>query len=100
MSEIWLKDEYVYGGTKSIATTFFGDAPTPMFEDPPKCWLHMQGSFVTGLFQDQVRADLDSNLGVFTMPMINTSLPATLEIGGDQFVVFKGQDRPEVRKSL
>ena len=33
-----------------LSTTFFGDAPTPMFEDPPKCWLHSQGNFITSFF--------------------------------------------------
>ena len=46
LADLW-KDEYVYGGAEAIVTTFFGDAPTPMFEDPPKCWLHKQGNFIT-----------------------------------------------------
>src|SRR5690606_12516909 len=35
MSDIWMNKDYVYGGTKSIVTTAFGDAPAPMFTDPP-----------------------------------------------------------------
>lgn len=100
LEKIWMAEGMTYGGPPTVALTNVPQAAQWLFDDPPKCWLHMQGSFVTGLFQDQVRADLDSNLGVFTMPMIDTSLPATLEIGGDQFVVFKGQDRPEVRKFI
>ncbi len=42
MSEIWLNDDYVYGGVPSIVTTFIGDSPVPMFEDPPGCWFHVQ----------------------------------------------------------
>jgi alpha-glucoside transport system substrate-binding protein len=34
------------------------------------------------------------------MPPIDESLPFTLEVGGDQFVVFNGKDRPEVRKFI
>ena len=34
LSELWLKEGYVYGGQEAIATTFFGDAPAPMFEQP------------------------------------------------------------------
>lgn len=47
MSEIWLNDDFVYGGRKSIVTTNFGDAPKPMFDEPPKTWLHRQGSFLS-----------------------------------------------------
>ena len=50
MTPIWFNDEYVYGGTKSIATTNFADAPKPMFDNPPKCWLLKQGNFITGFF--------------------------------------------------
>ena len=27
----------------------FGDAPLPMFEDPPDCWLHRQASFINAV---------------------------------------------------
>jgi len=46
LAEIWFKDGYVYGGTAGIVSTFFGDSPAPMFEEPPKCWLHKQGNFI------------------------------------------------------
>jgi alpha-glucoside transport system substrate-binding protein len=38
VTAIWFNDKYVYGGRKAITTTSFGDAPKPMFQDPPKCW--------------------------------------------------------------
>ena len=41
---IWFNDAYVYGGRKAIPTINFGDAPKPMFEDPPKCWFNRQGT--------------------------------------------------------
>jgi alpha-glucoside transport system substrate-binding protein len=52
VTKIWFNDAYVYGGRKSIATTAFGDAPKPMFEKPPKCWLHRQGNFITTFFPE------------------------------------------------
>ena len=51
-SEIWFNDDYVLGGREQIATTFFGDSPTAMFEDPPRCWMHKQGSFITSFFPE------------------------------------------------
>ncbi|NIV36444.1 MAG: extracellular solute-binding protein, partial [Anaerolineae bacterium] len=35
MAELWLNEDYVYGGTAAIVSTFIGDSPVPMFEDPP-----------------------------------------------------------------
>src|SRR3972149_1989316 len=38
-SELWFNDAFVNGGRPSLASTLFGDAPRPMFDDPPKCWM-------------------------------------------------------------
>jgi alpha-glucoside transport system substrate-binding protein len=46
--------DYVFGGTNGIVSTNFGDSPAPMFEDPPGCWLHRQGNFITGFFPEGV----------------------------------------------
>jgi alpha-glucoside transport system substrate-binding protein len=97
---IWMDPDAVYGGAPTIALTNFKDAAPGLFTDPPQCWLHMQGSFVTNFFQEEVQADLDNMVGVFMMPPIDEALPFTLEVGGDQFVVFNGKDRPEVRKFI
>ena len=51
-ASIWFNDGYVYGGRESIVSTFFGDAPAPMFDDPPKCWMHKQGNFITSFFPE------------------------------------------------
>ena len=93
MSEIWLNDVYVYGGTKAIATTSFGDAPTPMFEDPPKCWLHKQGNFITSFFPEGKQALVD--YGVFYLPGIDEQYGKPFLVAGDIEVMFN--DRPEVR---
>lgn len=100
MEQIWMDPAMVYGGPPTIATTNFKDAAAWLFSTPPKCWLHMQGSFVTNFFPEAVRADLDNQVGVFMMPPIDPKLPTTLEVGGDQYVVFQGKDRPEVRKFI
>jgi len=97
---IWLQEGSTYGGAAYIASTDFKEPPKGLFTDPQQCWLHMQGSFVTDFFQTEVQDDLDNLVGVFIMPPIDESLPFTLEVGGDQYVVFKGNDRPEVRKFI
>lgn len=100
LDDIWMDPDAVYGGAAYIATTDFKEPPNGLFADPAQCWLHMQGSFVTNFFPADVQADLDNMVGVFMMPPIDESLPFTLEVGGDQFVVFEGNDRPEVRKFI
>ena len=50
-------DGYVLGGAAATPDIAFGDAPLPMFEDPPNCWLHRQASFINGFFpEDRSRA--------------------------------------------
>ena len=92
-SEIWFNDAYVYGGTNSIVTTSFGDAPTPMFDDPPKCWLHKQGNFIVSFFPEGVEYGTD--YGIFYLPPVDDSYGKPLLISGDLFAMFN--DRPEVR---
>jgi alpha-glucoside transport system substrate-binding protein len=97
---IWGNPKAVYGGRGSIAATSFLDSAKGLFTSPQQCWLHMQGSFATDFLQDSIKKNLDANVGVFVLPMINTKLPTTLEVGGDQWVMFKGKNRPEVQKFM
>lgn len=92
LDEVW-SAEYVYGGREGIVTTFFGDAPTPMFEDPPKCWLHKQGNFITSFFPEGVEAGTD--YGFFYLPPIDEEYGKPYLVAGDIMAMFN--DRPEVR---
>jgi alpha-glucoside transport system substrate-binding protein len=100
LDSIWGNPKAVYGGKGSIAATSFLDSAKGLFTSPQQCWLHMQGSFATDFLQDTIKKNLDANVGVFVLPMINTKLPTTLEVGGDQWVMFKGKNRPEVQKFM
>jgi alpha-glucoside transport system substrate-binding protein len=91
-SKIWFDDAYVYGGTNSIVTTFFGDAPLPMFADPPKCWLHRQGNFITSFFPEGTEPGVDYDFFYFPA-MTETEKPWL--VAGDIMAMFN--DRPEVR---
>jgi alpha-glucoside transport system substrate-binding protein len=93
MSEIWFNDDYVYGGRAAIVTTFFGDSPTPMFEDPPGCWLHKQGNFITSFFPPEAEAGVDYDF--FYMPPIDSAYGEPVLVAGDIMAMFN--DRPEVR---
>ncbi|MFP3854853.1 MAG: ABC transporter substrate-binding protein, partial [Anaerolineales bacterium] len=103
LGDVWFNEDWMFGGTEYIATTNFQDPAGLLFAaegEEPQCWLHMQGSFVTNFFPDDVQDDLDTNVGVFAMPPIDTSLSPALEVGGDQYVVFQSNDRPEVRRFI
>lgn len=100
LGEIWFDPTEVYGGQQTIILTSVPDASRFLFNDPPSCWLHMQGGFVTGFFSDEVKADLDNQVGTFVLPPIDPQVTPALEVGGDTFIVFKDRDRPEVRKLI
>jgi alpha-glucoside transport system substrate-binding protein len=93
MSDLWLNEDYVYGGRAAIVSTFFGDSPLPMFDDPPQCWLHKQGNFITSFFPAGVEAGVDYDF--FYFPPIDETYGKPVLVAGDIFAMFN--DRPEVR---
>jgi alpha-glucoside transport system substrate-binding protein len=96
MGNIWLDPKAVYGGTKTIVSTAFGDAPTPMFADPPKCWLHHQANFITSFFPKGTKAGTDYDF--FLFPAVDAKYGKPMQVGGDIWGMFN--DRPEVRALL
>jgi alpha-glucoside transport system substrate-binding protein len=93
ITAIWFNDDYVYGGQASIPTTFFGDAPTPMFDSPPNCWMHRQGNFITSFFPEGKVAGEDYDF--FYLPPIDAQYGKPVLGAGDIYAMFN--DRPEVR---
>jgi alpha-glucoside transport system substrate-binding protein len=87
--EIMFGDGYVLGGASATPDIAFGDAPAPMFEDPPNCWLHRQASFINAEFPEDAVAGEDYDW--FPLPPIDQE--GTL-YAGELTVV--GQNRPEV----
>jgi alpha-glucoside transport system substrate-binding protein len=92
-SKIWFNPKYVYGGTSAIVSTYFGDSPAPMFEKPPKCWMHRQGNFITGFFPQDAKAGVDYDF--FYFPPIDPQYGKPFLVAGDIMSMFN--DRPEVR---
>ncbi len=80
-SEIWFNPDYVFGGTDGIVTTNFGDSPTGMFEDPPQCWLHKQGNFITGFFPEGVEYGADWDF--FYLPAVDEEYGEPYLVAGD-----------------
>lgn len=89
LASIWFKDGYVYGGRSSISGTAFGDAPVPMFDDPPKCYMHKQGNFITSFFPEGAVYDF------FYLPPIDPAYGKPFLVAGDIYAQMN--DRPEVR---
>ncbi|HEX6385455.1 MAG TPA: ABC transporter substrate-binding protein, partial [Anaerolineae bacterium] len=92
-SEIWFNDDYVLGGRDSIVSTSFSDAPLPMFDDPPRCWMHKQGNFITAFFPEGAEAGVDYSF--FYLPPVDEEFGKPFLVAGDIMVMFN--DRPEVR---
>ena len=57
--DVMFTDGYVLGGADQTPSIAFGDAPAPMFEDPPRCWLHRQASFINAFFPEDTEAGVD-----------------------------------------
>ncbi len=93
MSEIWSNDAYVLGGSDGILLTPFGDAPTPLFEDPPAAWLHRQASFIPAFFPEGAEVGIDVDF--FYLPPIDEEYGKPVLGAGDIYGFFN--DRPEVR---
>ena len=92
-SEVWFNDAYVLGGRPSIVSTNFGDAPVPMFEDPPQCWLHRQANFITSFFPEGTEYGVDYDF--FYFPPVDEAYGKPFLVAGDLIAMFN--DRPEVR---
>jgi alpha-glucoside transport system substrate-binding protein len=93
LGTIWFTDNYVNGGRAAIASTAFGDAPVPMFDDPPKCYMHKQGNFITSFFPEGTVAGEDYDF--FYLPGIDEEYGKPFLVAGDIYAMFN--DRPEVR---
>ncbi|HZT08322.1 MAG TPA: ABC transporter substrate-binding protein [Chloroflexota bacterium] len=86
----------VFGGRQGMLATNFGDAGTPMFGDPPRCYLHHQASFITSFFL-QANPGLNpvDDFDFFPFPDIDSQYAGAVEAAGDLFGMFK--DTPQAR---
>jgi alpha-glucoside transport system substrate-binding protein len=89
--EIMFADDYVLGGADQTPSIAFGDAPLPMFEEEPGCWLHRQASFINAFFPEGAEAGVDYDW--FPFPPIDQE--GTL-FAGEFAVVGTAGARPEV----
>lgn len=93
LGDLWFTENNVYGGRQTIATTFFGDAPLPMFDEIPGCYMHKQGNFITSFFPEGTVAGEDYDF--FYLPPIDEEYGRPFLVAGDIYALFN--DRPESR---
>jgi alpha-glucoside transport system substrate-binding protein len=91
--EVMFGQGNVLGGAENTPSVAFGDAPLPMFDDQPGCWLHRQASFITAFFPEDAEAGVDYDW--FPFPSIDQQ--GTL-FAGEMMVTFR--DAPETRDFL
>ena len=87
--DIMFADGYVLGGAEQTPAIPFGDAPLPMFDDPPGCWLHRQATFINAFFPEGTEYGVDYD--AFPFPTIDQQ-PALF--AGELAVAFRNS--PEV----
>jgi alpha-glucoside transport system substrate-binding protein len=86
----------VLGGINAASSNNFQTAANPMFSNPVKCEMIMQGSFITGFFPSNITKDLDANVGVFGFPPGTAGGENPVEGGGDLLTVLN--DSSNVKK--
>jgi alpha-glucoside transport system substrate-binding protein len=96
MSDVWLTEGNVLGGTNQIVTEFIGDSPTHMFEDPPTCWMHKQASWIQGFFGEGLEPGVDYDF--FYFPPVDPAYGEPVLMAGDIYTMFN--DKPEARAFL
>ncbi|MFJ7910802.1 ABC transporter substrate-binding protein [Kitasatospora sp. NPDC096204] len=82
-----------FGDVKSIATTTFQDAGTPILSG--KCLMLQQASFYEAQWPKGTKVGPDGDVFAFHLPAVNPSVANPVEGGGEFLAAFSG--RPEVQ---
>jgi len=96
MGNILLNPDYVLGGTTGILTTPFGDAPLPLFDDPPGCFMHRQASFIVNFFPEGTV--VGEGVDYFYLPPIDPQYGSP--VLGSGSLLSMGVDSPAVREVM
>jgi alpha-glucoside transport system substrate-binding protein len=92
-------DSNVYGGAASMRSTSFKEAGTPLFQTPPKCYMHNQASFITSFFQSAApTAKAGTDYNFFPLPDITAQYAGAHVVSGDAWSMF--HDTPQARQMI
>jgi alpha-glucoside transport system substrate-binding protein len=94
LGDVMFHPGWVLGGADKTPSIAFGDAPLPMFDNPPGCWLHRQASFINAFFPTDVKSGVDYDW--FPFPSIDTEGGPLF--AGELAMVFR--NAPEVKDFL
>jgi alpha-glucoside transport system substrate-binding protein len=87
----------VYGGKQSMLATAFGDAAAPLFQNPPKAFLHHQANFMSSfIVKGTPGLKPGDDFAIFPFPDIDPKGAGSAEVAGDLFGMFK--DTPGSRE--
>lgn len=90
----WMrKPGWVYGGSKTVATTTFQNAGAPLLKG--KCFMLQQASFYEAQWAKGTKIGPSGDIYAFYMPVISTKFGTPVEGGGEFTVAFSS--RPEVQ---
>lgn len=93
--------DYQYGGSAGTLATNFGDAPCPLFTDPPGAFLHRQASFIQSFILQCPGAENlvpGTDFDFFGFPQIDPMYGNPIEGSADLFVAFN--DNPNVESLI
>ena len=97
--EVWDKPDNVVGGPEGVLGLNFGDSPADLFTDPPGCYLHRQGNFITGFFPDEAQEELDANVGVAYFPPVEGGYDGNPVLAGGDLAMLLN-DTPAARATM
>lgn len=80
-------DDFVAGGTASVASNDFRESPAGLFQSPPGCYMHRQASFIPSFFPEGTVVGEDADFFYFPAPA-DGSLGQPVLGGGTLFGVF------------
>jgi alpha-glucoside transport system substrate-binding protein len=89
--QVLFGEGFVLGGVENTPSINFGDAPLPMFNDPPGCMMYRMANFILAFFPEESEAGVDYDS--FPFPAIEQEGQAAL-IAGEYSAIFR--DAPEV----
>jgi len=89
-----VSDANVFGGSKTVLATNFGDGGNALFTSPPGCIFHHQASFMTDFFQKQGGAKV-GDYDFYPFPDINPQFSGGVTGAGDLFGMFN--DTPQAK---
>ena len=94
--QIVANPKMVYGGSQYMLSTNFANAGTPLFSNPPGCYMERQGDFITANYtSNNPNLKAGTDFSYFPFPDINSQYGGVTQVSGDMVGMFK--DTPQAR---